>query len=416
MLAVLLATASSATAQAAPPSLFQIAATSLGLAVQSSQRPAASIVTDGLVDSTAAYSSSALVDGGSAESLAAAFYPGELIATGPALLCSNFLPCPVAPPDYPLVADASYPTHPSAAAPADGSSPAGSARASAAATQTAGTARTAAAAAAAPLPVSVGAGTSSTRGWVDDSGAHVAARSTLHDIVVGPLRVASLDAADLVDVSPTGAVHDRPTVVLSGVSFAGSAATIDASGVHVAGQSQQLPDQTFANHGLTVRLLGTSKQDAAGAARSAAGGLLLTFSVPVSGAPNTVPGLPSLNRVYAGSITIGGAGAAVAAGSFGATELPQVPPSAPGSVAARLSPVNPAGRLAVGSPTGPIGSVSRSAAPPVTAPVLAGHSSAPRPQLDLATLTLLLGLLSLVLLAFWRATSYLSWRPFRRRA
>jgi hypothetical protein len=394
-------------ASAAPPGVFDVAATAAGLAVRSTQQPAASVVTAGLVDATAGYATSALSSYGAAESLAAAAYPGNLVDNGPALLCAAFLPCPVPPPRDPLVAEASYPTRPAAEAPAGGSAPAGTARAHAAAHDTSATAAGAATSTAGPVPVQVAAQSVQTHGWVDGSGAHARSHSVVHGVRVGPLSISVLDSTVAVDVTSDGTVRDRPAVTLAGVTFAGQAASVDEDGVHVAGRDQALPDRSLAQQGLSVRLIGTGRQDAPGAGRSTAGGLLVSFSVPVQGVPQTVPGLPSADRTYVGTVTVGGAGAVVAASTPPAFVLPTLPPPPAGSAAAlfpalpALPPTGPAGQ-----PTPGLAAVPAPAAAPELPPTRPAGLQLP----DLSTLALLLAIVTLALLAFWRAATYLSWR------
>jgi hypothetical protein len=402
-------------ADAAPaaPGSYDITATAVGVAVQSTQKPAPSIVTAGLVDSTAAFATSALSSYGTSESTGSPAYPGDLVAGGPALFCANVLPCPTTPPDYPLVANAVYPARPSSAAPAVGAAPAGSASAHAAALSTDAAAGAADTSTQSPVPVHVASAASSTRGWVDASGAHVVARSVVHAVSAGPLTIATVEAVDSVDVNAAGVVKDRPALTLSGVALAGQPASIDDTGVHVAGRSAPLPTAALAQQGLTVALLGTSKQDAVGIGRSAAAGLLLTFSAQVSGVPQTLPGIPSADRSYLGSITIGGAGAVVAAGLDPGLALAGLPPAPAGSSVAQLL------RSQAGSSTsGALGSVAAASTPrggtarpgvaaqPTTVP-LAGWLPLP----DLRTAALLLMLLPLALLITWRGTALLTRRP-----
>jgi hypothetical protein len=396
-------TSAGGAAQAAgtTPGTYDVSATAVGIAVQSTQKPAASVVTAGLVDTTGAYSSSALSSYGTAAARAAAVYPGDLVAGGPALLCANLFPCPVAPPDYPLLADAVYPSRPTASA---GTPGAGSATARAARDATTGTAAAAAVSAPAPVVVTVGTATATTRVWVDAAGAHALSRSVLHDLTVGPLRIAVLEAVDAVDVSGSGAVRDVPRLTLTGVTVAGQPVAVDDRGVHVVGQDQSLPNGALAQQGLTARLLSTSRQDAKGTARSAAAGLLVTFSVPVSGAPQ-LPGVPSANRAYLGSALLGGAGVAVAAADLPALQLPQLPPAPAGSAAAVVLPASRgAGPPGVALPVPP-----GSAPPPATAPALRRLADwLPLP--DLREVALLLLVVPLALLVLWRAGTALGRR------
>jgi hypothetical protein len=385
------------------PASFDLTATAVGLAVQSTQRPASSIVTAGLVDATVAFSSSSLSSYGSSETRAAAAYPGDLVAGGPALLCANVFPCPVTPPDYPLLADAVYPTRPSAMAPA--AAPVGTAVATAGPRSTAGAASTGERREPAPVSIQVGAASVSTHLWVDGSGGHALSTSVLKDVSIGPLGIAVLQAVDAVDVSATGIVRDHPRLTLSGVTLAGQAASVDERGVHVAGQDARVPNETLAAQGISARLLSTSQQDAKGVARSAAAGLLLTFSVPVSGVPQ-VPNAPSFNRDYLGSVLVGGAGAVVAAADLPALDLPALPPAPAGSATSAVLPGTGPRPASLGQGT------------PAQAPV----DIAPRddratsrvaswlPLSDLSTVALLLMVVPLALLTLWRGTVRLTRR------
>jgi hypothetical protein len=382
---------------AEPTTVFEVLTTAVGVSVSSTQRPAASVVTGGLVDSSAGYSSSALSSAGASATAAAAFYPGDLVSSGPALLCSQFLPCPVPPPAYPLLAQASWPERPAASA--DSPAPAGTAHATAAAEATSGTTELASSTApGTPVVVSIGSQSTRTRAWADSTGAHVRASSALHDVVVGPLRIALVKATDEVDVTAGGTVTDRPRIELAGVTFAGLAASIDENGVHVLGVSQSLPAGVLSEHGVDVRAIGTTKSDTAGAARSTAGGLQVTFSVPVQGVPPAVPGLPGANRSYLGQLTIGGVGAAVAVGAPDTPLLAALPAPPPGSLAARLLPTTPLDGppgAARSSGTGTTAGADRPALP-----VARGRRTFPQP--DLSVLALLLAVVPMSLLLGWR--------------
>src|SRR5436309_7307306 len=84
------------------------------------QQPANSIITAGLVDDATAYAASAFDSGGGgSEAQAASVFPGNLVVQGPALFCTQVFTCPATPPDYPLLADASYPRRAHAEASAD---------------------------------------------------------------------------------------------------------------------------------------------------------------------------------------------------------------------------------------------------------------------------------------------------------
>jgi hypothetical protein len=184
------------------------------------------------------------------------------------------------------------------------------------------------------------------------------------------------------------------------VSFAGLAASVDDTGVHVLGVQQSLPDRSFADNGVAVRALGTTRADAHGAARSTAGGLQVTFSVPVQGVPPVVPGLPSANRAYLGTVTIGGVGAAVGVGAPGELLLDALPAAPPSSLAARLLP--PA---TLGTSPGTTAHVPKqgTAPPPLGSPA-AAPGRRPFPQADLRWLALVLAVVPTSLLVGWRLT------------
>jgi hypothetical protein len=396
-LAALLLALPATQASGEPTAVFEVLTTAVGLSVSSTQRPAASIVTGGLVDSSAGYSSSAVSSAGASATASAAVYPGDLVATGPALLCSQFLPCPIDPPSYPLLAQASWPDRPASSA--DSPTPVGTARASASANRTEGvTDVVGATAPGTPIVVSVGSQTTRTRAWADEAGAHVRASSTLQDVVVGPLHIGVVAASDDVDVASNGRVTDRPRIELTGVTFAGLAASVDADGVHVLGVNQSLPTGTLSSQGIDIRTIGTTKTDVTGGARSTAGGLQVTFSVPVQGVPPVVPGLPGANRTYLGQLTVGGVGAAVAVGAPDGPLLSGLPAPPPGSLADRLVPMR---RLGASS-TSPVG--AGDAMPSSTTPIAVATS--PRrstlPQPDLRLLAMLLAIVPTSLLVGWR--------------
>jgi hypothetical protein len=383
-------------ASADVPGTFDLSTVAVGVNVASTQSPAASVITAGLVNTTEAYATSALTSYGTAESAAARFYPGDLVAGGPTLLCENFGPCPVDPPTYPLVADAAYPTSPTDAAP--GATAHASARDTGAA---------ASAASGKTGPVSVDSVLAGTRAWVDAAGAHVRSRSVVTGIEIGPLRIALLQAVDEVDVPAQGAVRDHPHVTVSGVTVAGQPAVVDDSGVHLVGTSAGSPVPALAQQGLDVRLLGASRQDRPGAVRSAAGGLLVSVSVPVTRAPQLVPGLPSVNRRYVGSVLVGGAGAVVAAGVGSGIDLGLPPPAVPGSPAAHVTPPYVAPPTSVpGLPQAGSGSFG---------PKVAGATDRVRgvllyPFASVRAVALLLLFLPLLMLGLWRAHVARTWR------
>jgi hypothetical protein len=395
-----MASASSAASAADLPQAFELSALAVVVEVSSTQQPAASVITEGLVDATAGYASSALRDGGSAESIAAPLYPGDLVAGGPQLLCQELFPCPVDPPAYPLAADAAYPTQPDARTPGD----AGAATATATARPDATSAR-AVAVDVDGLPFTWEAGTATTHAWVSPGAAHVRSASVVHDLVIGALHIDLLESSDVVDVTVGGQTVDRPVVLVSGVTLAGEAATIDHDGVHVAGQSAGQTQRSLAQQGLSIKLLGTSRADQAGAARSAAGGLEVTVSQPVSGAP-TLPGLPGLDRVYVATVVFGGVGAVAAASSAPDLDVLLPPLPSGNDLLQHLTPPV-AGRPAgwAGNVTEPLPGVAVPSAPQVLLPVV--HVL----PWDLGLVAAVLATVPPGLLLLWRLRVALARRP-----
>ncbi|MCW2544841.1 MAG: hypothetical protein JWM40_2393 [Frankiales bacterium] len=376
-------------AAAAPPASFDLAAVAVVARVSSTQQPAASVITADLVDVTAGFASSSLRDGGSAESLASSLYPGDLVAGGPALLCQELFPCPVTPPGYPLVADAAYPTQPEAAVTVGPIT----ARATASALRT--EARADGAALPTAVPVGWAAAVSATRAWVTDGTAHLVARSVLHDLTIGPVRIAVLDSTDVVDLPVGRQPTARPAVTVTGVTVAGHQATLDQSGLHVEGQSASVTQQELAQQGLSIRLLGERSNQGVGAARVFAGALELVFTRPVSGAP-TLPGLPGLDRVYVTSVLLGGTGIVGAAGGSALLDLP------PELGLSDPTAAVPAPHLPPRTQVGPTTSVTGSS-PSIALPQLRTRAVAVVDRFDLSALALALALLPTSLLLLWRA-------------
>src|SRR3954463_12704920 len=108
------------TAPATADVFLQAQTTATAVHVTVTQQPAASIITASLFDDAVAYAAGDYDSGGSSEALAAPAFPGRLVVQGPQLLCSEVFDCPVSPPSYPLLADASYPRRPHDRATASG--------------------------------------------------------------------------------------------------------------------------------------------------------------------------------------------------------------------------------------------------------------------------------------------------------
>jgi hypothetical protein len=429
-LTAVLSAAAVAAFPAAPASAqtfyFEGETTATAVHLTITQKPASSLITAGLVDDAAGYAASAYDSSGSSEAQAATLYPGNLVVQGPSLLCEDvfgsdpFPACPVAPPAYPLLADASYPRAKVAHAETN-QSPVGSgplvltpAYADATATADANDGKTAGGA----LSLLSGSSAAVTIGTAT---AHSALHSTAGDITVhvesavsdvtiaGLVHIASVRAVDDITVRTAGKPVDHPAITVSGVTVAGQQATIDGDGIHVAGQNGPALAQRIAQQGVTLRTVGVSKSDTTAAARSDATGLAIGFSVPVSGLPyipnplpspfDVIPGVNG-NGTYVGTITLGAAGAVAAGQEQPGFDLggfvPPVNYAAAAPAPAQAAPV--AGRELV--------TQLAQANPPVAAPVVASQRALFRAVLDAFSIRDLYAVVALgtVLMFFgWRA-------------
>lgn len=399
------------------------------------QKPANSIITASLVDDAAAYAASAYDSSGGSEAQAAPIYPGNLVVQGPSLLCEDvfgsdpFPACPVAPPAYPLLADASYPRSTQAHAQTN-QSPVGSgpfvltpARADATATADGNDGSTDGSTlsllAGSPAAVTVGAATarSTLHATATDITMHVESAAT--DVTIaGLVHIASVHAVDDVTVNATGKPVDHPTITISGVTVAGQQASIDNDGIHIAGQNGPALAQQLAQQGVTVRTVGVNRSDAVGAARSDATGLTIGFSVPVSGLPyipnplpppfDAVPGVDA-NGTYVGTITLGAAGAVAAGQTQPGFDL--------GGFVGSVTGAPPATTARATAPATGLPPQVGSAVPPASPPLVAGRPSFVRFVLDAFSLRDLYAALALgtvLMFVAWRGL--LAVRLLRRRS
>ena len=366
---------------AAAPAVYDVHATAVGTRVQSIQSPPVSIVTGGLVDSTAAFAASSLSSATAPTASASAAYPGDLIAGGPGLLCSQLFPCPAAPPPYPLLAQASWPDAP------DGTATGASAHTRADRSSAEAVARSTVAGSTAAVQRAW------THSWVDAQGAHAEAASEVDDLVVGVLRIKGLASRVRVDVSAQGAIRSRPSVHLAEVTVAGRAVTVDGQGLHAPAAVRTLLDA----QGISIALVESADERTRGAARVSAGGLRITVSAPVRGVPVLVPGLPTLDRTYQAVLTVGGAGVAVSAAGVSVPFSLGPLPAPPGSLPA----VQPPGGSGSATLPGPVADTSTG--PAVAGPVSYLLLAIGEPFTDFTPIALmLLGTPGAVLL--WRAT------------
>lgn len=429
-------------AGAATPTYYfegQTTATAVHLTV--TQKPSASIITASLVDDAAAYAASAYDSSGGSEAQAAPLYPGNLVVQGPTLLCEDvfgsdpFPACPVAPPAYPLLADASYPRTKEAHAQTN-QSPVGSnplvltpARADATATADGNNGTTAGAAlsllAGSPAAVTVGAASAASTLHATTDAITLHVESAVKDVTIaGLVHIASVRAVDDITVRPMGKPVDHPNVTVTGVTVAGQPASIDGDGIHIAGQNGPSLAQKLVQQGVTVRTVGVNRADTTGTGRSDATGLSIGFSVPVSGLPYIPNPLPSpfdvipgvnANGTYVGTVTLGAAGAVAAAqtqpgfdlGGIVAPGMPIPPATAPVTTS-----TNPGLPTQVGQP-----------APPASAPVVASRPAPIRFVLDAFSLQNLYAVIALgtvLMFVGWRGmwafrSLRRGWRPFAGR-
>lgn len=425
--------ASATSAAAADTAFVHVETAAAAVLMSSAQHPGLTPFSSEVVDDATAYTASVLDSGGGSQAQAAAIYPGALVVQGPALLCQEIVPqyfgtdCPFTPPDYPLLADASYPTHPHDAAAAGGQPVGGSGlpltlvpgRAEATAAERGNDATTSTTAvdllAGTPAAMTIGSAVSSTTSHATEGTVTVRVESVLHDVTIaGAVHVAVIDAVDEITAAPGTRPVDRPHVTVGGVTVAGQAATIDEAGVHVAGQDGPAPPQPLRQQGVSVRLVGVDRSDHPGVARSTATGLLVTAAVPVQGVPSVPnpvgcppdpfpcpPDPSNLNATYLVDLTLGSVGALATAqpGFSFALGTPLLTPPGNGVLGVRDSaPV-----AAAASPTSAGAGTPAAAAPRMGPPVrprwlLAGFLHVP-----LDALYAVLALVTASVFVGWRA-------------
>jgi hypothetical protein len=335
---------------------LQAQTTATAVHVTVTQQPASSIITASLLDDAVAYAASDFDTGGSSEALAAPAFPGRLVVQGPQLLCSQLFSCPVTPPSYPLLADASYPRRQHDTATASGS-PTGSgpfvvtpvqAEAAATADTNSGTTTGGRTSLLAGTPGALTIGASSAASTVSSTAAGLRLRveSSVSDVSIGGLvTIGSVVARDDIVISAGKKPVDIPTITVTDVSVAGQRASIDDRGVHVPGADGPSLSHRLDQAGVSIRTVGAHRADTATGARGDATALAIDVQVPVSGVPyvpnplpqlpppfDQVPQLPGVNAngTYVAHITLGAVGAAAGVGeepnfslgSFGTVPTP----------------------------------------------------------------------------------------------
>ena len=413
-------------------SFFQVETSATAVHIAVTQEPASSIITASLFDDAVAYASSGFDSGGSSEALAAPAFPGRLVVQGPQLLCSQLFSCPVTPPDYPFLADASYPRQSHDTAQASGK-PTGAGpfvvtpvRAAASASSHANQASTEAGRtdllARTDAAVTVGASSATTAVATHGRRTVVTVAATASDITVADLvHIASVRAVDRVVVAAGRRPIAHPQVTVHGVTVSGHSASIDEQGVHVDGVGSDALLRQIDQRGVTIRAIGTQRDTSRTATHSQAVGLSIDVALPVSGVPyipnplpplpppfDQIPALPGVNAngTYVGHISIGAVGAAAGVGIQPTFDLDGVTPQGP----AATTPSR--GDGAVTADRAPLGGndlvqgLETPASPPSVAPagtgVLRGFVDAIS-KTQLETLYAVLALGSLGLFIGWRA-------------
>jgi hypothetical protein len=128
---------------------------------------------------------------------------------------------------------------------------------------------------------------------------------------------------------------------VSGVTFAGQRASIDDTGVHVAGSDGPSATKRLAGRGITVHTVGIHRHATRAAARSDATALAVDVQIPVDGVPyvpnplpplpppfDQVPQLPGVNAngLYVAHISLGAVGAVAGGGQQPTFDLGDVGP------------------------------------------------------------------------------------------
>jgi hypothetical protein len=314
-----------ARATSAPaPEAYAGISTATGAEYSFDRRPGISQVSD-TIHGVSPYATSKLGSGGVSEAQANSVYLAGVEGV-PGLLCLAGLPCPSGfPPPFPTQANAQYPSQQSADAPAHGGTVGGHGAPLAA---TPGTVHAeahllSALAKAADnstqfftKAVTTGSMTTSTSQSINSAGAVVdTAEALANDINilqvphVGPfIHIGAVHSVTSITYNGT----DKPVVVntttVSGVSVLGLPATIDASGIHIVGQSnsqvqdilnQQLSFLLNANY-TTITVIGATNTAGDHSMQTRSGSLLISFDDTVAGAPKTPPvsDIPYCKRIF----------------------------------------------------------------------------------------------------------------------
>ncbi|HWC34063.1 MAG TPA: hypothetical protein VG650_04455 [Mycobacteriales bacterium] len=328
---------------------------------------------------------------------------------------------PTFPPPDPVDAHATYPAHQDGSAPLLGKTPAqlsvdqsgfsldaGTARAAAHEFDTATTASEQNLEIANAL--SIGSARTATIQTATADSLTTTAVATLSNVGLGGklLNIGHVRSTTTVVSKPGKPATDETTTVLSDVTAAGLAATIDASGVHinksglpanVVAQAQKLVNQVLKAAGISVSLATVSRTDDANGHTVGAAGLLLTFDHSVSGTPPVTvappPGIPcppqlqnfpldpcsgislSLDGKYHGDIALGQVGVV----SMAQPNVSGTSPS-PSGVGPTINPTSGGTTTGVGGVPAPGGpAITTTNPPPGPGPVVAARQQTVADQL-----------------------------------
>lgn len=244
------------------------------------------------------------------------------------------------------------------------------------------------------------------------AGGTVTASTTavLHGVsVLGVLDIASETVTASVRVDASGHRTATGSVTYSGVTVAGTAATIDQDGLHIGGNGVSTAQAQAALQQLNAalaasgaRLVGSqatgTAQDAAGQLTETADGFAVSFADP----QHTVSVLVSFGHATATAHLVGETSAALPVeASGGAAAVPNAPAPPPASLGGAVTlPFTPPSALP--SPSRP-----GHGAHPVTATVVRATAAGLHP----VVLFLLAGLAELLLLATVACAAWLRWAP-----
>lgn len=349
------------------------------------RNPQPTPVTD-LIHAELPYATTSFDSSGNATARSASIYPGAGLLGVPGLLCQAGACLPV--PDYPFLADASYPTMKDASATTSqatihaGPLSIAPHQITAHADPDRVEALSEASGVGVNGVVSIDSTTAHSKQVFQGSTLVVSAETVLNgvDLGAGQLHIDQIRTVATAQVDGAKVSGSAATTTVSGATVAGTPVTIDSHGISVAGKGDGGQLNGAANTalaaldaaGIQVRLLVPTKSAKTGVVAAASGGLLVTFKQAVNlppppALPPRVPVPPSPNGDYVGSATLAGAG--VTAFATPQTLLdtptlgtPPVPPVQGGAPALGGAPI----QAAVGSAQGPLtsdGPVSGAAAP-----------------------------------------------------